>query len=179
MDHAQLLVQTLGYNGFSYADIAEQLGIRKATIHYYFRTKAALCASLLRRYRSRFREKVARETASLASPKDRLKLYISFYEEALADGRLCPCGVLTGELLGLEPEIRDEVRGFFDEQILWVEGELIEARERGEIRLAEPARQLAASIFGMIEGGMLLARAKNDASVLADAVAGSLAMVFT
>lgn len=69
MDHAQLLVQMVGYNGFSYADIAQKLGIRKATIHYYFPTKSGLCAGLLRRYRKRFREKVAQGTDSLSSPR--------------------------------------------------------------------------------------------------------------
>ncbi len=178
MDHAQLMVQMVGYNGFSYADIALELGIRKATIHYYFRTKSDLCAAMLRRYRNRFREKVSRAADGLVSPRRRLELYISFYQDALADGRLCPCGVLTGELLSLEPDVRDEVRGFFDEQIAWVEALLVEAREMGELRTGCPARQLAASIFGMIEGGMLLARARNDEAVLVQAIAGSMWLVF-
>lgn len=91
---------------------------------------------------------------------------------------MCPCGVLTGELLSLEPEIRDEVRGFFDEQIAWMEVQLRQAGADGDLRTDCPALQLAASIFGMIEGGMLLARAKNDIAVLADAVTGSLSLVF-
>jgi len=178
MDHAQLLVQTVGYNGFSYADIAQELGIRKATIHYYFRTKASLCTALLRRYRRRFREKVGNGTELVASPRARLDLYISFYQQALEDGRLCPCGVLTGELVSLEPEIRDQIRGFFEEQIAWVEAQLIQARQHGELLCGHNAHQLAASIFGMIEGGMLLARAADDTGILADAIRGSLALVF-
>jgi TetR/AcrR family transcriptional repressor of nem operon len=178
MDHAQLMVQTVGYNGFSYADIALELGIRKASIHYYFPTKSELCAGMLRRYRRRFRQRVAEGTGALASPRQRLEMYLSYYREALGDGRLCPCGVLTGELLSLDREIRDEVRGFFDEQIEWVENQLVEARAYGELRREIPARQLAASVFGMIEGGMLLARARNDDAVLAEAIAGSLSLVF-
>jgi len=178
MDRAQLLVQTVGYNGFSYADIALELGIRKATIHYYFHTKSELCAGVLRRYRARFRIRVDQSTSVISSPKERLCLYLSFYQEALADGRLCPCGVLTGELLGLAPEIQAEVRGFFEEQIAWVEAQLIDARAQGELDVKQPARQLAISIFGMIEGGMLLARASDDTGVLAEAIAGSLSLVF-
>jgi TetR/AcrR family transcriptional repressor of nem operon len=133
---------------------------------------------MLRRYRNRFRTKVSGATGALASPRRRLELYISLYQDALADGRLCPCGVLTGELLSLESDVRGEVRDFFDEQIAWVEAQLVEARTQGELRTACPARQLATSIFGMIEGGMLLARARNDEAVLAQAIAGSLSLVF-
>ncbi|MES1258314.1 MAG: TetR/AcrR family transcriptional regulator [Acidobacteriota bacterium] len=179
MDHAQLLVQTVGYNGFSYADIALELGIRKATIHYYFRTKAELCAGVLQRYRARFRLLLADSVAGISSPKERLYLYLSFYQAALADGRLCPCGVLTGELPGLAPEVQAEVRGFFDEQIAWVEAQLSEARAHGELRVKQPARQLATSIFGMVEGGMLLARASGDPGMLAEAIAGSMSLVFS
>jgi TetR/AcrR family transcriptional repressor of nem operon len=178
MDHAQLLVQTGGYNGFSYAQIADELGIRKATIHYYFRAKSDLCVSLLRRYRSRFRSRVAEVTEPLVSPRERLRVYISLYQQALEDGRLCPCGVLTTELETLDAEIRAEVRGFFDEQIGWVESQLAEARRQGELRVDHPVRQLAASIFGTIEGAMLLAKAAGETGVLADAVAGSMALVF-
>jgi len=178
LDHAQLLVQTVGYNGFSYADIAQELGIRKATIHYYFRTKAMLCATLLRRYRGRFREKVQTATEPLASPQAKLKLYISFYQQALEDGRLCPCGVLTGELVSLEPEIRDEISGFFDEQIGWVETQLKEARRHGELPGTHNLHAIAAGIFAVIEGGMLLARATNNTAILAEAISGSLALVF-
>jgi len=178
MDHAQWLVQTRGYNGFSYAEIADELGIRKATIHYYFRTKSDLCVSLLRRYRAGFRGKVASATEPLASAKARLILYISLYQQALEDGRLCPCGVLTGELESLDPDIRAEVRGFFDEQIAWVEFQLAEAQRQGDLRVSHPLRQLAASVFGMVEGAMLLARAAGDSGVLSDAIAGAMAMVF-
>jgi hypothetical protein len=78
----------------------------------------------------------------------------------------------------LGPEIRAEIRGFFDEQIGWVEHQLAEARRQKELRVDHPVRQIAASIFGMIEGAMLLARAAEDGGVLADAVAGSMAIVF-
>ena len=52
MDSAQHLVQTRGYHAFSYADIAEEVGSRKASIHYYFPSKTdlgkALCVTLSR-----------------------------------------------------------------------------------------------------------------------------------
>lgn len=178
MDCAQWLVQTGGYNGFSYADIAEELGIRKATIHYYFRTKAQLSTELLRRYRDRFRAKVSQAMALLDSPQARVTLYLSYYEEALGDGRLCPCGVLAGELAALPVEAREEVRGFFIEQAEWLEDQLAEAREMGQFQASRDTRGVALSVLGMIEGGMLLARASNDPRMLSESVASTLSLVF-
>jgi len=42
LDTAERLVQSRGYNGFSYADIAERVGITKASLHHHFETKATL-----------------------------------------------------------------------------------------------------------------------------------------
>src|SRR6185369_16920377 len=42
LDAAETLIQTRSYSAFSYQDIADELGIRKASIHYHFATKADL-----------------------------------------------------------------------------------------------------------------------------------------
>src|SRR5579862_1588267 len=50
LDIAQRLIQSRGYNAFSFDDLAEELDIRTASIHYHFPTKADLGIALLRRY---------------------------------------------------------------------------------------------------------------------------------
>src|SRR3989440_4221387 len=54
LDVAERLVQIRGYNGFSYADVASELGISKASLHYHFPGKAELGEALIGRYASRF-----------------------------------------------------------------------------------------------------------------------------
>jgi len=56
LDVAERLVQSRGFNGFSYADVAAELGITKAALHYHFRGKAELGESLISRYAERFGE---------------------------------------------------------------------------------------------------------------------------
>ena len=48
LDVAEYLMQTRGYNGFSYADVAGEIGITKASLHHHFSTKAALGAAVLK-----------------------------------------------------------------------------------------------------------------------------------
>ena len=40
LDIAERLVQTRGFNRFSYADIAAELGITTASVHYHFPARA-------------------------------------------------------------------------------------------------------------------------------------------
>jgi AcrR family transcriptional regulator len=50
LDIATQLVQTRGFNGFSYADVAAQLQVTKASLHYHFASKAELGRRLIERY---------------------------------------------------------------------------------------------------------------------------------
>jgi TetR/AcrR family transcriptional repressor of nem operon len=50
LDIAQRLVQTRGFNAFSYADIANELSVSKASLHYHFASKAKLGVRLIERY---------------------------------------------------------------------------------------------------------------------------------
>src|SRR5258706_9278478 len=54
LDLAGLLIKTRGYSAFSYQDIADSLGIRKASIHYHFPSKADLGIAVVDRYVARF-----------------------------------------------------------------------------------------------------------------------------
>ena len=50
LDVAERLVQLSGFNGFSYADVAAELRITKASLHYHFAGKAELGEALIARY---------------------------------------------------------------------------------------------------------------------------------
>ena len=83
LDVAEHLVQARGFNGFSYADIASELGITKAALHYHFAGKAALGESLITRYASRFREALASIDAGTKTAPEKLQEYCQIYRTAL------------------------------------------------------------------------------------------------
>ena len=62
LDLAERAVRSRGYDGFSYADLARAQGIRKASIHYHFPTKADLSQNLMARYHTRFEKQLLRIT---------------------------------------------------------------------------------------------------------------------
>ena len=85
LDIAERLVQTRGFNGFSYADIAGDLGITKAALHYHFAGKAELGGALIERYTTRFGERLAEIDASGADAPAKLAEYADIYASVLRE----------------------------------------------------------------------------------------------
>src|ERR1700676_2907376 len=89
LDVAERLAQTRGFNGFSYADIAAELGMTKASLHYHFAAKADLGCALIVGYGRRFEAALA-EIAS-ANLQVTLCRYVQLYEDVLVRDRMCLC----------------------------------------------------------------------------------------
>src|SRR6202050_5213821 len=76
LDVAEQLAQTRGYNGFSYADIASQLGVTKASLHYHFPSKAELGRALIDRYQTNFGGALRAIDSGIKKPTEKLDRYI-------------------------------------------------------------------------------------------------------
>src|SRR5688572_2738685 len=97
LDIAERLVQTRGYNGFSYADIAEAMQVTKASLHYHFRSKADLGAELIERYERNFLAALAQIDREAKDAADKLRRYAAIYGGVLRANRMCLCGMLAAE----------------------------------------------------------------------------------
>ena len=84
LDAAQELVQTRGYNAFSYADIAASLRVTKASLHYHYPSKAELGHSLIQRYEERFRKALVRIDESGVPAPRKIRDYVAIYAQVLA-----------------------------------------------------------------------------------------------
>jgi len=162
LDIAERLVQTRGYNAFSYADIAVTLRIRKASIHHHFPAKADLAKRLIERYHERFM--VALESIGLHSPdpKRRLRRFVQIYSDVLRDDRMCLCGMLAAEIDTLPHQIRDELRRFFSATEDWLTPILASGRRSGSLSFAGAPATEARLLVTALEGAMLVARSYGD-----------------
>jgi TetR/AcrR family transcriptional repressor of nem operon len=162
LDVAERLVQVRGFNGFSYADVAEELELTKASLHYHFAGKAALGEALIARYAERFADALASIDAQLVDPPARLAAYASLYADVLRERRMCLCGMLAAEYETLPNPIRDAVIAFLDDNELWLERVLEHGRQDESLQFDGSARDAAQSIVSALEGAMLLARPYDD-----------------
>jgi TetR/AcrR family transcriptional regulator, transcriptional repressor for nem operon len=163
MDIGLQLVQERGYNGFSYADIAEAIGIRKASIHYHFPSKQDLVQAVLIRYRKEFVEKLEQIKNQPHSWLQRLQLYFGLYRETLeSNTKLCLCSMMAAELNSFPEEIRQELNLFFDANKNWVEYVLKQGKEAGDFTFRITAAEQARMLVAFVQGAQLLSRSSGD-----------------
>jgi TetR/AcrR family transcriptional repressor of nem operon len=160
MDLAEVHIRNAGYGGFSFRDLAAEIGIKSASVHHHFPTKATMAAAVARRYADRFYSAVERRPNETSD--EAIAAYRSTFKIALdRDGLMCLFGVLGAESGGLSPEIATEILSFFRRCI-----EDLSERIDGPNRKAR-----AFQIIATLEGGMMLARAYQDSDAFDQAVA--------
>ena len=162
LDSAESLVQVRGFNGFSYADVAAELAVTKASLHYHFPGKAELGRALIVRYATRFNAALAGIDASGADAPTMLGAYARLYADVLRGRRMCLCGMLAAEYQTLPEPMREAVLGFFDENESWVERVLVQGRDEGTLAFPGDPREAARLIVSALEGAMLVARPYGD-----------------
>ena len=177
LDIAEALVQTRGFNAFSYADIARALGIRKASLHHHFATKADLGAALVARYRSAFMDALHSIENDTAKAPARLERYTDLYGSVLRRGRMCMCGMLASDAATLPRPMRESIAGFFDDNEAWLSRVLTEGKKQGQIEYEGTPSSMAAFFVSSLEGAMLVARAGGDTRAFDDVVRHLLARV--
>lgn len=163
LDIAEELVQTRGYEAFSYADIAEVLRIRKASIHYHFPSKAELALVVAVRYREAFARDLARLDRECPDPSGRLLRYVRLFQDGLRQGdHMCLHGMLASDAGTLPEAVRAEVNGYFGEQEQWLSRVLELGRAEGLFGFEGQPDSVAQALLAGLEGAMLLARSRRD-----------------
>jgi TetR/AcrR family transcriptional regulator, transcriptional repressor for nem operon len=158
------LIMRRGYNGFSYADIAEAIDIRKASVHHHFPAKTDLAIAVMDAWRDAFDADVASLRDSGADPIAQLRAYIGHWERCIADdtASFCVAGMLGAELPSLPEEVAQAVRTFFDSLTAWLE-QVFEAGVNSDlIRLDGSVQTEVAMLVSVVYGAMLAARVSGD-----------------
>lgn len=162
LDVAERLVQVRGFNGFSYADVAAELKVTKASLHYHFAGKAELGEALIERYAARFSGALSEiETSPIDAPA-KLDAYAKLYADVLRGKRMCLCGMLAAEYRTLPKPMQNAVIKFFDENEKWLEVVLVQGQEEGTLEFAGSASDAARMIVSALEGAMLVSRPYGD-----------------
>ena len=158
LDVAERLIQTRGYNGFSYADIAIELGVTKATLHFHYAAKEHLGVAIIERYRERFMEALRQIRTERTSVRAQLEAYVQLYADTLRGQRLCLCGMLAAEYETLPSSMQHALRAFFDANEEWLGDRLAAGRRSGVLKYPGSSKQEARALTAALEGAMLLAR---------------------
>ncbi|WP_208278620.1 TetR/AcrR family transcriptional regulator [Massilia oculi] len=176
---ARALIVAGGYNGFSYADIADVVGIRKASIHHHFPNKVDLVKAIVVQHRQATADGIERLQQAIPDPLAMLRAYTQYWEKCIEDlsAPFCVCALLAGELPILPADVAVEVRGYFRFLSAWMASVLERGVQQGTIRLAQAPEVEAEVFMATVHGAMLSARAYGDAKVFGAITAAHLARI--
>lgn len=160
LNSAERAARRFGFDGFSYADLSQDVGIRKASIHHHFPTKAALCTALVQRYHATFADACQQIDEAHASGGARLRALISRYRDALNDGHtLCLCVALSPSRDSLPPEVIQRIGQFRAGVLAWMATAFERGQADGSIAGVNDPKAEAMATLPLLEGAQLAARA--------------------
>lgn len=162
LDVAERLVQVRGFNSVSYADIAAEVGITTASLHYHFPGKAELGQALIHRYGERFSAALSRIDHELPDARAKLEAYTRLYADVLRGKRMCMCGILAAEYQTLPTPMRKAVIRFFDDNEQWLVEVLTQGGQDHTLTFTGAKDEVAQTILSTLEGAMLVARPYGD-----------------
>lgn len=171
LDVAQELIQRRGLNGMSFQDLSDTVGIRKASVHHHFASKAEMVDALLIRYLQQFNTLLDQILASRVTGKTKLKRYCNLFVETLESGQNdkgCLCGMLMAEMLSLDKSGQSKVRTFLHSNSAAVETILSEGGNDGSLKPLSSTNATARMVLATLEGGLLVARCDGGPKQLAE-----------
>jgi len=156
---ARLVAQAHGYNGINFRDLAEEVGIKSASVYHHFPSKADLAEAVARRY---WEDASAALEALLAEAPDglgALRRYPETFRWALEnENRMCLSGFMGAEYDDLPEAVKREVQKFAEVNVAWLSKVLIAAK----VVSAKVSERRARAIFAAVSGAQLLARSRSD-----------------
>lgn len=158
MEAARRRAQAHGYNGLNFRDLAAEVGIKSASLYYYFPSKADLGAAVARRYWEVSGAELDALRCDTPDPVQCLSRYPDLFRRSLAsDNRICLCSFMAAEFDDLPEAVREEVKRFADVNVRWLADRLIETGLS-----TQAAEDRAGGIFAAIAGAQLMARGRSD-----------------
>ena len=157
---AEMLIRTRGYFGFSYKDIAEQLGVKNAAIHYHFSLKEELGKTVIDEAIDDFLRFTV-HTAALAEDKQLLQFF-GIYKKSQQKGWVCVAGALSPAYDALPPMMQTSLTVFVTTILDWVKGCLLEGRKKGLFTFSETPEAKAQLLVSSILSSLLLNKVAGE-----------------
>lgn len=171
LEQAQMFLMTRGYNGFSYRDLAERVGVKTSSIHYYFPAKEDLVLEAIKAYDALIGEGLAGIDEALP-PAQKLALYARGFGRIVADGhRICLCGMLAADIETLPETVREAVQRFFAYHEAWLARVLAQGVADRSLTLSSSPEVSARALFAGFQGSVLASRLFRAPSRLEEVVA--------
>ena len=172
LDAALRLMLAKGFAATSVEDICDEAALTKGSFFHYFETKEELGKAVLERFCRMQQERL--EAAAFQRTRDplerldgMLEFMIQMSKEPMAK-QGCLLGTFSQELAQTHPAIRACCAEQFQGWAGALKQDLDAAKAQYAPKVSLDTRGLAEHFLAVIEGSLILAKAKQDTSVIAD-----------
>jgi TetR/AcrR family transcriptional regulator, transcriptional repressor for nem operon len=168
LDHAITLMMLRGYNGFSYRDLSELVGVKTSSIHYYFPSKDDLVLEAVHQYSGEVMADLKAIDPTLSAAA-KLSTYTKLFGKTLGDGdQICLCGMLAADIESLPENIREAIQAFFRANESWLAKVLAAGSEEGTLVVNGSPESSARTLFAALQGSVVASRLFHTRSRLED-----------
>lgn len=166
LDSAQRLIQTRSFHGFSFQDIADEVGIRKASLYHYFDSKDQVALAVLERAANWVGARF--EKLEGLEPAERLEGYFDIFRTIHGKGeRMCPGGSFGAVFDAVATPVQGALYRFVKMHLDWLENVVREGVERGQFHIGDQRpRDVAMQILAGVQGALLMGRLSGDRHVI-------------
>ncbi|GEM_PF-491791 len=145
-----------GFNAFSFHDIANAIGIKTSSIHYYFPTKSDLIVEII--HYSQKIQSTLFEAISEKKPEEKLSLLIDFYVDLADNGQMCPIVSISSDMNDIDPNIKLEVGKFYDFLADWLTSVIEEGITKNHFVIAQTPQDKSMEILNILAMLPILSR---------------------
>ncbi|MEM9157999.1 MAG: TetR/AcrR family transcriptional regulator [Verrucomicrobiota bacterium] len=163
LDHAEDLIQRMGSNAMSYHHLSQEIGIRKASIHYYFPHKEDLILALQTRCEQTYFERYQAIEEGPGTAPEKLVAFAKVFADSVRKGKLCVATMLSAEYDNLSAPSRDALKSMTSKTLGIISSILSRGIENREISESVDTNEMAYAYFGFLKGGHLIARCNQSA----------------
>jgi TetR/AcrR family transcriptional regulator, transcriptional repressor for nem operon len=162
---AERRMRESGFHGFSFRDIAADVGIKSSSVHHHFPTKEHLGAAVAKAYTERLMDALGDPADPLRPPEALIELYVDGYRQAMQKGKgrtTCLGGVIACELASLPNDVAHAGSAFFERSVAWLE---VVLRRKSPEAKPEALQVQAFRILALLQGSTLIAKALHRKDV--------------
>jgi TetR/AcrR family transcriptional repressor of nem operon len=156
---ATRIAQAHGFGGLNMRALADDLGIKAASLYYHFPSKANLAAAVARRYWEDSAATLEAFLIETPAPAECMRRYSNTFRKSLeSDNRICLCSFMTAEYDDLPEGVKVEVQIFTEVNVAWLERVMV----AGAMVDAKDAENRARAIVAAVAGAQLMARGRSN-----------------
>ena len=157
LEHTLILIRQRGCNGFSYRDLAELVGVKTSSIHYYFPSKDDLILEAVKEYSRRISERLAGISGDLPV-LDQARQYLEPLRQTCGSNQICLAGMVSTEILSLPESVHSVLKDFYHVNENWLAKLLERGQKERDTPYPVPPAMLAQVIYGALQSGLIAAR---------------------